>query len=94
MKTSRFAMTLDSGRVFDSRAQACGFVSTIIVSKDGGTPAHVSCGHVDANAMHTFFSPGLAICRIYCVHNGAWAVRLPLCLQSSLFLICGTGPGE
>lgn len=36
MKTRRFATTLERGRVDVSRAQAKGFVSRIIVSKDGG----------------------------------------------------------
>ena len=32
-------MTLESGRLEDKSAQACGFVSSTIVRSEGGTPA-------------------------------------------------------
>ena len=36
MKTRMLAMAAESGRVGANRAQACGFVSRIMVSRDGG----------------------------------------------------------
>lgn len=36
MKTRRFATALERGRVSERRAQACGFVSRIMVNSDGG----------------------------------------------------------
>ena len=36
MKTSRFAIALERGRVFARRAQAWGFVSRMMVRRDGG----------------------------------------------------------
>ena len=36
MNTRRLAIALESGRVFDRRAQAFGFVSRIIVRREGG----------------------------------------------------------
>ena len=36
MKTSRFATALERGRVSERRAQAWGFVSRIMVKREGG----------------------------------------------------------
>ena len=39
MKTRRLAMEAECGRMGARRAQACGFVSSIIVKRDGGGSA-------------------------------------------------------
>ena len=43
MKTSRFATTLDSGRVEETIDQAYGLVSRMIARREGGGPEQEEC---------------------------------------------------
>lgn len=77
MKTSRFAMILDRGNSFASKAQACGFVSRMIVNSDAGTPAGCqSWDNFTDATQHTIFTLRLTIRRIHGIHFVSYVLRL------------------
>ena len=49
MKTRRFATKVDSGRVDESRLQACGLVSRMMVSRDGASAVSATSSCDDAS---------------------------------------------
>ena len=58
MKTRRFAIKVESGRVDDSRPQACGLVSRMMVSRDGASAvsATSSCDEASTAFMSDVYA--------------------------------------